>query len=238
TRVCAYDRSGYGWSDMGPLPRTSKRLVDELHRLLFKAKVPGPYILVGHSFGGYVARYYASVYPKEMAGLVLIESSHPEQVERLPQNKRNSKTQYPPHSRTYNVSHPVMHEHYPVQARANAYHLMSSWKYKFTQREEMLSLPHSAKEVQGAEPLPNIPLVVLTRGKRVWPNNDYGDEMEKIWMEMQDELALLNEGAIHLIAERSGHSIHLDQPEFVISALRVLLNNQGSTPSHSKQEGY
>lgn len=226
TRVCAYDRAGYGWSDMGPLPRTSKRIVDELHKLLSAAMIQGPYILVGHSFGGYTARYFASLYPEEMAGLVLVESSHPEQVGRLPQHKKTPALQYPARSRTWDVSHPVLHEHYPQQSGVNAVRLMSSWKYRFTLQEEMLSLPQSALEVLESAPLPIIPLVVLTRGQRVWPNNSLGDEMEKTWMEMQDELSSLSRDAVHLIAEHSGHSIHLDQPGLVISALRVLLNDR------------
>ena len=72
--------------------------------------------------------------------------------------------------------------------------------------------------------MPDIPVVVLTRGQRVWSNNDYGDEMEKVWMELQDELSRLGSNPVHLIAERSGHFIHLDQPEIVIGAMQTFLN--------------
>lgn len=238
TRVCAYDRAGYGWSEMGPLPRTSKRIVNELHTLLSVAMIPGPYILVGHSFGGYTARYFASHYPEEMAALVLIDSSHPEQTERLPQYKTSPAKKYPARSRTRNISRPVLHEHYPEETGARAYRLMSSWKYRFTVQEELLSLPQSAIEVLEAAPLPMIPLVVLTRGQRVWPNNGLGDEMEKIWMQMQDELSLLSRDVVHLIAEQSGHSIHLDQPGLVISALQVLLNNRQGIQNQPRRKSY
>lgn len=224
TRVCAYDRAGYGWSDMGPLPRTSKRIVNELHSLLIEAMVPGPYILVGHSFGGYTAQYFARHYPRETVGLMLIDSSHPQQVERLPRPSSNGDRQKPLRSRTYAVSRPQLHEHYPPETGERAFRLMSTWKYRFTHQEEMLGLPQSAQEVLAAAPLPSIPLVVLSHGKRVWPHNGYGDSMEKTWMELQDELSRLSDDSVHLIAEQSGHSIHLDQPELVISALRVLLN--------------
>ncbi len=76
TRVCSYDRAGYGWSDYGPKPRTSGRIVAELHTLLIGAGIPGPYILVGQSFGGLNVRLYAYTYPQEVAGMVLVDASH------------------------------------------------------------------------------------------------------------------------------------------------------------------
>jgi len=88
-----------------------------------------------------------------------------------------------------------------------------------------LSFTISAHEVLVYEPMSIIPVVVLTRGQRVWPRTDYGDEMEKVWMELQDDLSLLSYNSVHLIAEKSGHSIHLDQPELVITALRTVLNS-------------
>jgi pimeloyl-ACP methyl ester carboxylesterase len=75
TRVCAYDRAGLGRSDPGPLPRTSERIVDELHALLTRARVPGPYVLVGHSFGGLNVRLYAARNPGEVAGVVLVDAT-------------------------------------------------------------------------------------------------------------------------------------------------------------------
>ena len=79
TRVCAYDRAGMGWSEMGPEPRDAKQISGELHALLEGAGIQGPYVLVGHSFGGLYAQTYAARYPEEVAGVALIESSHPEQ---------------------------------------------------------------------------------------------------------------------------------------------------------------
>ena len=84
TRVCAYDRAGLGWSDLGPTPRTAARIVDELHILLETAGVPGPYVLTGHSGGGLYARLYVSTYPTDVAGMVLVEASHEDQRRRMP----------------------------------------------------------------------------------------------------------------------------------------------------------
>ncbi|HXH68216.1 MAG TPA: alpha/beta hydrolase [Candidatus Limnocylindrales bacterium] len=72
-RIVSYDRAGLGWSDMGPLPRTANRIVDELHTLLSRAAIPPPYVLVGHSFGGLTMPLFAARFPDEVAGIVLVD---------------------------------------------------------------------------------------------------------------------------------------------------------------------
>jgi pimeloyl-ACP methyl ester carboxylesterase len=74
TRACSYDRAGAGFSEPGPLPRTSVRIADELHAALHDAGITGPYILVGHAFGGDNVRTFADRYMPEVAGLVLVEA--------------------------------------------------------------------------------------------------------------------------------------------------------------------
>lgn len=76
TRVCSYDRSGSGWSDLGPYPRTLKQTVFELHTLLEKSGISGPLVYVGHSYGGGIARIYASTYPAEVVGMVMVDAGH------------------------------------------------------------------------------------------------------------------------------------------------------------------
>jgi len=76
TQVCTYDRAGTGQSDVGPTPTTSRQIVHELHLLLINAHIPSPYVLVGHSFGGLNMRLYASYYPDEVVGMVLVDSAH------------------------------------------------------------------------------------------------------------------------------------------------------------------
>src|SRR5437762_8013276 len=73
-RVCSYDRAGDGWSDLGPHPRTMHQIVYELHTLLDKAGEHPPYVLVGHSYGGWLVRLYQSMYPSDVAGMVLVEA--------------------------------------------------------------------------------------------------------------------------------------------------------------------
>ncbi|MGH2484392.1 MAG: alpha/beta fold hydrolase, partial [Ktedonobacterales bacterium] len=87
-RVCSYDRAGYGWSDPVPGERTSDVIVAELHKLLRHAGAPGPYLLVGHSFGGYSVRVFADRYPDEVAGLVLVDPSHEAFPDTLPPRAR------------------------------------------------------------------------------------------------------------------------------------------------------
>src|SRR5947208_13909012 len=76
-RVVSYDRAGLGWSDLGPMPRTADRIVDELHRLLQQAAIPPPYVLVGHSFGGLTMPLFAARFPEEVAGMVLVDPVAP-----------------------------------------------------------------------------------------------------------------------------------------------------------------
>lgn len=78
TRVCSYDRAGFGWSDPGPFPRNAGRIADELRTLLARDDVRPPFVLVGHSFGGFVMRIFATRYRADVAGLVLVDPAHPE----------------------------------------------------------------------------------------------------------------------------------------------------------------
>ena len=83
TRVCSYDRAGYGWSEPGPAGRTGIRNAEELYTLLRAANVAGPYVLVGHSFAGYVARLFANRHAEETVGLVLVDAAHEAQFDRF-----------------------------------------------------------------------------------------------------------------------------------------------------------
>src|SRR5215471_7273636 len=86
-RVCSYDCAGDGWSDLGPHPRTLRQIVYELHTLLNKGEVKPPLVLVGHSYGGWLVRPYASTYPAEVAGMVLVEAGADNPWRMLPDGK-------------------------------------------------------------------------------------------------------------------------------------------------------
>jgi len=79
TRICSYDRPGYAWSEPGPLPRTYPQINLDLHELLAAANEHGPFVLVGHSFGGPLVRSYTKLYPNEVAGLLLVDTVHEDQ---------------------------------------------------------------------------------------------------------------------------------------------------------------
>jgi pimeloyl-ACP methyl ester carboxylesterase len=99
TRVCAYDRAGMGWSEMGPEPRDAKQISSELHTLVTKAGIDGPYVLVGHSFGGLYMQTYAARYPNEVAGVALVESSSPKQFSQQP----TTRDSYEPQNQIFDV---------------------------------------------------------------------------------------------------------------------------------------
>jgi pimeloyl-ACP methyl ester carboxylesterase len=88
TRVVAHDRAGVGWSDRGPEPRDAEQIATELHAALHAAGLGGPYVLVGHSFGGLFVRVFADRHPDAVAGLVLVDPTHPDQMERSPRERQ------------------------------------------------------------------------------------------------------------------------------------------------------
>jgi pimeloyl-ACP methyl ester carboxylesterase len=83
SRVCSYDRAGYGWSEVGPKPRTSLQIARELRALLDASGEKGPYVMVGHSFGGYNVRVFTGMYPSDVVGMVLIDAEHGDEQKRI-----------------------------------------------------------------------------------------------------------------------------------------------------------
>ncbi len=227
TRACIYDRAGYGWSDPGPLPRTSSRIADELHLLLQEAATPGPYILVGHSFGGYNVQLFARRYGHLTAGVVLVDSSHPEQVQRfqalpigynlLPDNAGGL---------VIMSGRPTMPASMPEEAALKAELLLSRMQTRLTIANELIHFQASADEVHSADGMPPLPLVVLTRGVSERLRDDDSARahlIEALWRQLQDELVELSPRSTQVIASESGHHIHVDQPDLVSNAaLRVI----------------
>ena len=221
TRVCTYDRAGYGWSDRSPYPRTTRVMARELHRLLRAAGVPPPYLLAGHSFGGYNVRYFAGEFPREVVGLLLIDASHPRQFSYFPKAPEHKvSTRRPPRSSRIHILRPAFPLGYPEQIRQLAYMLMVRRHSAQIQLQELEHFRESARQVVAQDArFPHLPVTILTRGERVWPNTLYGDAMERVWSFLQHDLLSLSDRANQVIALHSGHAIQLDQPQLVITAV-------------------
>lgn len=225
-RICLYDRAGYGHSDAGPLPRTSSHIVEELHQMLINAAIEGPYILVGHSFGGYTMQLFASRYRELTAGVILVDSSHRDQYARFLAPPINVKTA-PPNKEKLGIvrfAPPPIHPNLPAEIRDEVRQAMLDAKMRYATAYEFYNFRKSADEVKASKPFPAVPLLVLTRGKRVYPEGHHGDLMEALWMELQSELSALSPYSGHVVAHDSGHFIHLDQPQLVIDSISFLVD--------------
>ena len=208
TRVCAYDRPGTlldarhrSRSDPVPMPRTARDAVADLHALLRAARVPGPYVLLGHSLGGLFVRLYASSYPRQVAGLVLVDA-FPEAVKALLGPAR-----WPSTERLLNQPPPGLAHYRDL---------------------ETLDWDASVAQMRAATPLRPLPLVVLSKGRPfdlppTLPAGFSAAAYERAWRAGQNGLARLEPGTPHLIARASGHYIQLQQPELVIRAVRQVV---------------
>ena len=215
-RTCLYDRAGYGWSDPGRGERTTATIAHELNLLINKAEIPGPFVLVGHSFGGFTARYLAARFPKNVVGLVLVDSSHPDQIYRLSaldKVKQKSlvtgRKNLPPEDFS--------------EFERKWYFLNSSRKATLAQMDELKYFKESAYQVKHSGPIKDIPVAVLSRGIGQLPELS-GVSLENEWQDMQKDLLKLSRNSWHLIVTDSGHEIHREAPNHVIENILKVVN--------------
>lgn len=218
TRVCTYDRAGWGWSEAGPLPRDAVQFAKELHTLLQNANIPGPYVMVGHSLGGLAVRVFANEYASEVAGVVLIDSMNPRQFTQSPgMAQPQTSTQSQP------FSLPAMLARFgivrllarplgimpSVPSEENAYfsRLVRTQSVQ-TLTNESQGMPASGVEASAVETFGDLPLIVLTAKL----NPIQG------WQDWQTELLQLSSNSQQLFAE-SDHNIHFEEPESAIAAI-------------------
>ena len=218
TRVCACDRPGTpvgekpSRSDPVPQPTTAKDAVADLHALLSATGEAGPYVLVGHSYGGLIVRLYTSIYPKEVSGLVLVDA--------LSEGLQDAET----------------HEQWAIQRKLIEGDVRES--VALYPALERIDVDRSLKQIRAAPPLRSIPLVVLSADRTWGPQvpsmiaagklsadtpPDFGYVTDAAQKKAQERLANLVPNEKHITNTNSGHEIHKEQPQIVISAIRDVL---------------
>jgi len=241
TRVCSYDRAGYGWSTPGPVPRTSDEIVKELHALLQKSSEKPPYVFVAHSFGGYNVRVYTQRYPEEVAGLVLVDCSHEDQLSHMGPHlqkfmadenaKLKSAAKFAPLlidsgflRWTSGLDEPTS---IPLEKRREFRYLELQIKFVDATASEMIFFGDSAAQVRQAGTLGSRPLIVLTAGKistEGLPADLDKKEMadfHDLWInDLQAKETHLSTKGKQIVVPNSDHMIPFEQPHAIIDAAR------------------
>ena len=211
TRVCAYDRAGQGWSGDVDHPQDGVTAARDLHTLLQKAGETGPFVLAGHSIGGTYALTYAAQYPHQVAGMVLLDSSSPDQFSALPAYAgqyavmRRGLAVLPTldrfgFGRLVSVVQP---SHLPAQAAEVSNSLTSNARAARNGRDELSMLPDVFTQAQALTTLHDLPLAVLTARESL--DGTHG------WARTQDRLAALSTNTVHLVVD-STHMGLLEDP--------------------------
>src|SRR4051794_34336294 len=230
TRVCAYDRAGQAWSDDAPHPQDSRAIATDLHALLNAAGEHGPYVLVGHSLGGVYAMTFAAQYPSDVAGMVLLDSSTPEQFTALP----DYPSAYRMIQRTYGILPTVARlgvgrlfstdafSSLPQPAAGQVRAFGTSSRGLENARDESSTYRKSFREAQALRTLNGKPLVVLTASGSV--DDTAG------WTAAQDKLATLSNNVLHVVSdtthagmleERGGASGPVHAIEAAVASVRT-----------------
>jgi len=196
TTVLTYDRAGIGKSEIGELPTHGKQAAADLHTLLNKLNLPKPYIVIGHSYGGILVRLFASMYPDEVGGIILEDSSYEGM---LAEQKKILKGK----------------DLEQLEKMASRYAVPDNPKTEGDYRDI------TTEQVKNSKPLPHVPFVVLSAGDRLRNMPPiFSDEAKKklaeLGIEMQKKLAALIPGAKHIIVDDVGHNMHLERPEVLI----------------------
>ncbi len=226
-RVCVYDRAGYGWSDQPPGRQTFDDKADDLRQGLRAAGIFPPYVLVGHSVSGIIARRFAVRYPSDVAGMVLVDSSHEDQARRLRAEGFWSRGTavllwFAIRGRLRILGlrrlavaagrsqlNAWIARDVPPEFAGAARAVNLTARHRKTVVREMMLMVRSHDQPPS---LGDLPLTVLTAAGR-----------DPTWMALQAELAGISTASVHAVASRGGHNLHADAPDLVITAIRELL---------------
>lgn len=235
TRVCSFDRAGYAWSDESPLKRTTVSMTEELHTLLHRGNIPGPYILVGHSFGGCNALMFAHLYPEETIGVILVDSVQEKMLNELTLEPQGTFKQILNHSNFQRLFTALgykrlkgpsaeitqMFAPLPEDSRRMYVAQMNKTRYVKTVSKEMEALAESLSQLRESKMhLQDKPLVVISAGKHA------SVKEKQIWLELQKGLLSKSNQTKWVIAESSDHMINHHQPRVITQAIREMIESQ------------
>lgn len=230
TRVCSYDRAGYGWSEAGPAGRTGIRNAEELHALLRAANIDGPYVLVAHSFAGYVARIFANRHAADIAGLVLVDAAHEAQFERF--EAAGIRVPIAPTRRNFYIGNAYsIPDGFPPSLQTTVQALALRSNAVASLYDELAHMRDSARQVQQTNGLPPIPVAVISRDGVQTVSSPELARKSALWMSMQQDLATRFAHGRLRRATDSGHFVQLDEPQVVVAAIREMVDmnrRQGS----------
>ena len=214
TRVCAYDRAAHGKSDPGPMPRDAQREMDELHTLLGKAGERDPFLLLGHSLGAVNLQVYAAAYPKEVAGLVLLDPPPLDWM--VGDNYPEYRSLFIEGAKSNRALAAAALSSAQLQERAKADSLLAV----ASEMDELFG--KSAAQVAAIHTFGNVPLVVI--GATAPNPGPTGESFRQFWNSESQELAGMSARGQFIAAEGSSHSIYLDAPDLVHRVIRQMLS--------------
>jgi len=236
TRVCAYDRPGLDWSE--PMGRSAgaTEVADRLHELLSTAGIDGPQILVGMSAGGVYVREYFHRYPRDIVGMVLVDSSHEQQGLRLPKMTGSENMTAMLTLCVWLQPIGVIRAFGFLDALLDQYDLSQNVRELLSAnmnqshacsviRDETGGFQADVNNPDPPRPLGDLPLTVLSQGKPPAANEQLGTTLEfatrtaVVWNQLQEELTALSSRSVRRIAQKSGHVIQFEQPDLVVSAI-------------------
>jgi pimeloyl-ACP methyl ester carboxylesterase len=219
TRVCVFDRAGQGWSGAAPGRQDGHELASDLHGLLTAARIPGPYVLAGHSTGGTYALNYAARYPQQVAGVALIDSATPYQFD-LPDYPsfystfRRVMALFPSLARA-GIARPTLGTGFatlPPDARDQLRTFAAAPRELRANRNEFLELPTVFEQAKALTSLGDKPLVVLSADR----------DQQRGWASAQERLAQLSSNSVQRTAHGSTHSAVLEEEQFASITTRAI----------------